>query len=156
MKLAPSSTDPVVPWVLLDLPTADGATMHLCDYASAGANGTRYRSWLKTTAASADRKDPAPVAADGAFVKAALRGDARPEHGRLRKVVGATPAPGRNGRPATALRLDGQSGLLVYALPLEVSGDFTIAVRVRINAPVKNRLARFSARGLRRWTIRCD
>jgi hypothetical protein len=44
------------PWLLLDLPTDAGQTLRLCDFASAGAAGTRYRSWL-------DAKDcpPPPV-----------------------------------------------------------------------------------------------
>jgi hypothetical protein len=37
------------PWVLLKLPTVDGTSLTLCDFATAGANGTRYRSWLATT-----------------------------------------------------------------------------------------------------------
>ena len=34
------------PWLLLDLPSAPGTTLRLVDFASAGAAGTRYRSWL--------------------------------------------------------------------------------------------------------------
>lgn len=33
------------PWVVVDVPVADG-NLRLCDFASAGMNGTRYRSWL--------------------------------------------------------------------------------------------------------------
>jgi DUF1680 family protein len=36
-----------VPWLLVDVPTTDGQTLRLCDYASAGATGTSYNSWLK-------------------------------------------------------------------------------------------------------------
>jgi DUF1680 family protein len=56
------------PWLLLDLPTA-GPPIRLCDYASAGAAGTRYRSWL----AAADCPPPPPVPsypADGAAIPA--------------------------------------------------------------------------------------
>lgn len=35
------------PRLVLDLPTANGPTLHLCDFASAGATGTRYRTWLR-------------------------------------------------------------------------------------------------------------
>ena len=133
-KLVTLSNKTGAPWLLLELPAADGATLRLCDYASAGSSGTRYRSWLKTTLSMTERTDAAPVTADGVFVKAALRGDPRPEHGRLRKAAGATAVAGPNGRPATALRLDGAAGLLVYALPVEFTGDFSLAVRVRINA----------------------
>ncbi|MCL4179909.1 MAG: glycoside hydrolase family 127 protein, partial [Verrucomicrobia bacterium] len=34
------------PWLLLDVPCSEGRTMRLVDFASAGATGTRYRSWL--------------------------------------------------------------------------------------------------------------
>jgi DUF1680 family protein len=34
------------PWVLVDVPGAEGRSLRLCDFASAGATGTRYRSWL--------------------------------------------------------------------------------------------------------------
>ena len=34
------------PWLLVRVPTADGRTMRLCDFASAGGSGTEYRSWL--------------------------------------------------------------------------------------------------------------
>jgi DUF1680 family protein len=37
---------PLAPWILIDLPVAGGPDLRLCDYASAGATGTRYRSWL--------------------------------------------------------------------------------------------------------------
>ena len=55
------------PWLLLDLPEGGGRTLHLCDFASAGATGTRYRSWLPAT-----RTPPAPpvtqVPADSASI----------------------------------------------------------------------------------------
>ncbi len=34
------------PWVVLDVPCTDGRKMRLVDFASAGARGTHYRSWL--------------------------------------------------------------------------------------------------------------
>lgn len=43
---AASARTAPAPWLLLDLPTSGGRTLRLCDYAAAGANGTRYRSWL--------------------------------------------------------------------------------------------------------------
>lgn len=33
--------------LLVDLPADRGQTLRLCDFASAGATGTRYRSWLE-------------------------------------------------------------------------------------------------------------
>ncbi len=44
------------PWVLVDVPAAEGKSLLLCDFASAGAAGTRYRSWL-----AAQNPPPAPV-----------------------------------------------------------------------------------------------
>lgn len=43
---SPQGQDPLGPWLLLDLPTAASNSLRVCDYASAGARGTRYRSWL--------------------------------------------------------------------------------------------------------------
>ena len=34
------------PWLLLRLPAADGTALNLCDFATAGAGGTPYASWL--------------------------------------------------------------------------------------------------------------
>ena len=34
------------PWLLLEAVTDDGQPARLCDFASAGATGTLYRSWL--------------------------------------------------------------------------------------------------------------
>ena len=45
-KILAPQNGPLHPWMLLDLPAADGKSIRLCDYASAGATGTRYRSWL--------------------------------------------------------------------------------------------------------------
>ena len=45
-KISPQKNGPLRPWLLVDLPSTDGKNIRLCDYASAGATGTRYRSWL--------------------------------------------------------------------------------------------------------------
>ena len=37
------------PWLVADLTAADNRTVRLCDFASAGSAGTRYRSWLPAT-----------------------------------------------------------------------------------------------------------
>lgn len=53
-----------VPWLLLEAPTEGGDRLILSDYANAGSQGTRYRSWL----AAADPPPPPPIArrpADG-------------------------------------------------------------------------------------------
>lgn len=41
---APAGSDA---WILVDLPTEDGRTIRLCDFANAGADGSAYRSWLR-------------------------------------------------------------------------------------------------------------
>lgn len=42
-------TNWTAPWVLYTFEARDGQTVNLCDFASAGATGTPYRSWLKVT-----------------------------------------------------------------------------------------------------------
>ncbi len=42
------------PWMVVEVPAISGGTVRLVDFASAGARGTRYRSWLPA--------QPAPVA----------------------------------------------------------------------------------------------
>ncbi len=44
--LEPIPPEPLSPWILLKLPGSGGKDVRLCDFASAGARGTRYRSWL--------------------------------------------------------------------------------------------------------------
>jgi DUF1680 family protein len=61
---------PWPPWLWLELSAvAGGPALRLCDFASAGATGTRYRSWLPAT-----NSPPAPVVtqvpADGAAISA--------------------------------------------------------------------------------------
>ena len=34
------------PWLFVDVPTGDGERLRLCDFATAGAGGSRYKSWL--------------------------------------------------------------------------------------------------------------
>ena len=43
------------PWMLWELPAADGRKLRLCDYASAGAAGRAYKSWLKVRGAPSAR-----------------------------------------------------------------------------------------------------
>ena len=68
-QVVPSDeNNPVLrPWLLVELRASDGRQLRLCDFASAGAAGTRYRSWLQATHAP----PPPPVTrspADGATV----------------------------------------------------------------------------------------
>ena len=50
-----SNRNSLQPWILVELPTNDGRRVNLCDFASAGASGTRYVSWLPVN-------DPPPAA----------------------------------------------------------------------------------------------
>lgn len=43
----PGEADPLQPWILLDAPAQGEKRVRLVDFASAGARGTRYRTWLR-------------------------------------------------------------------------------------------------------------
>jgi hypothetical protein len=58
-KLEPVTADPLSPRLLATIKAANGQEVKLCDFASAGATGTRYRSWL-----SAVNIPPPPVLLD--------------------------------------------------------------------------------------------
>ncbi len=47
-----SAAERFAPIVLCELPAADGTLLRLCDFASAGAYGTEYRTWLPVRSAS--------------------------------------------------------------------------------------------------------
>lgn len=44
-----SAPDSPWPWVMVDAPGVTSSLVRLCDFATAGASGTRYRSWLNAT-----------------------------------------------------------------------------------------------------------
>ncbi len=54
--------DFLAPWLLARVPTADGESIVLCDFASAGATGTTYRSWLP-----ASGMEPAAFSREGSI-----------------------------------------------------------------------------------------
>ena len=57
------------PWLFVDVPTGDGKSLRLCDFATAGAGGSRYVSWLRADGLVPPLPVPAePV--DGARVPA--------------------------------------------------------------------------------------
>ncbi|MEK7685494.1 MAG: beta-L-arabinofuranosidase domain-containing protein [Verrucomicrobiota bacterium] len=238
------------PWLLVDLIAAGNRPLRLCDFASAGAAGTRYRSWLaaadgppppvvsrvpldrasiplgkswfkwtgppRTNAfvleyrlaiadsadfarpaleikgmtrnrvliEEADKRrlsagrwyywrvtalnrqgatesvrppsrfqiDPAQAPAaddlsegiqpgpDGVLVRAALRGEAQPDFGRLKKASSFKPAPGPNSQLNQAVELDGKSEMLVYALGEFPEEDYSMSVWVRITSLPENHL----------------
>ncbi|MCX6909717.1 MAG: glycoside hydrolase family 127 protein [Verrucomicrobia bacterium] len=111
---------PRAPWLLLELPTAKGP-LRLRDFASAGASGTRYRSWLRVAG------HEAPVGPDALVVSASLKGDAKPQFGQLLNATGfVATADGK------AISLNGRDGMIIYGLPENFGADFTVAVRVRV------------------------
>jgi DUF1680 family protein len=42
----PTEPDLLGPWLVLELPATEGRTVRVCDFASAGAKGSHYVSWL--------------------------------------------------------------------------------------------------------------
>ncbi|MBN1443162.1 MAG: LamG domain-containing protein, partial [Planctomycetes bacterium] len=52
---AGSAGEVLAPWLLVDLEGADGRRLRLCDFATAGCLGTRYRSWLPAVGAPPPR-----------------------------------------------------------------------------------------------------
>ena len=235
-KISTPPNGPLRSWLLVDLPAADGKKIRLCDYASAGATGTRYRSWLPTTQPlppppiprlPADgtsigsepitfrwSTQPGPLLTDytltvfavgkeatplvklenltspeavvdfsqkltepaslrwrveahgpggisenhgpssrlnfdpvvqavnesgGVILRAPLQTDAIPEAGHLERATAFTATE-------AGLQLDGLSQMLVYSAPDTFRGDFTVAVRVRVDElPIKRPAQIFSA-----------
>jgi DUF1680 family protein len=90
--LSPSSGQPLqpTPWLILELPGEHGSSVRLTDFASAGAAGTQYRSWLPT-----QRPPPSP-----AFTQ-------RPRDGEhLRPQLTLFQWRGARGRPDLSYRLE--------------------------------------------------
>ena len=110
------------PWLLVEVPASKG-TLRLRDFASAGASGTRYRSWLSIAGADV------PTGPDGLIVSARLHGDPKPQFGQF---LGS--APSTTSEDGKALSLNGKDEKLVYALPETLGPDFSAAMRVRIRA----------------------
>jgi hypothetical protein len=78
--------------------------------------------------------------ATGILVRAPLRGDAVPSHGLLQDLRGAEPAPGPSGDPGTALRLDGETGRVRYAIPWFPDRDYSVAIRVSLRSFPRGRI----------------
>lgn len=97
------------PWLLVSVPGAGGRSVRLCDFASAGSAGTRYRSWL-----AADRLRPPPPApltpADGAVVApGAIRFRWRPPSPLAPRQHAVILSPSPDGNPV-ALRFGQAAG----------------------------------------------
>jgi hypothetical protein len=240
------NTSVTAPWLLMDVPAANGRTVRLSDFATAGVTGRRYRSWLPVSApqppppitrspadgaiigqgsstfrwtskpgpllrdyqviivrdpdgrdlltecgpvteprfvlddaaksrlpvrrplwwkvvargphgSTASQSplahfvfDPAATAEpaheellpgpDALAVHVPLQGDAQPRYGRLERSPGFESAPGPDGAPDGAIRLNGRDQMLVYALPEELGEDYSASVWVRVNALPEGRI----------------
>jgi len=75
----------------------------------------------------------------GLLVRADLAGEARPQFGRLLRAQGVKPAAGPQGKANSAVELDGQKGMIVYAVGEFPPRDYTLAVWATWEAP-KDRL----------------
>ena len=64
----------------------------------------------------------------GIVVAAALAGDPKPSYGKLLRSRGFQPAPGIDGKPGGAIQLDGQTGMLVYALRAFPSAEYSVGL----------------------------
>jgi hypothetical protein len=70
---------------------------------------------------------------DGVLVSADLAGNAKPSFGKLIRAGGIQAAAGIDGKPGTAVQLDGKSGLLVYALKAFPTYEYTVSVWMAYN-----------------------
>ncbi|MCL4192046.1 MAG: glycoside hydrolase family 127 protein [Thermoguttaceae bacterium] len=83
---------------------------------------------------------------DAMLVAATLAGNVEPSYGTLEDARGWKPAPGPNGATATAIELDGQSGMIRYRLSAFPDEDYTVAVRVCVSPVQSDRFGQiFSA-----------
>lgn len=151
--------DPPPPLLLLAVPAEGGRSVALSDFASAGAAGTRYRTWLPGVRIPPPvplPDDAPPPRDDGLVLAAELRGKPDPLHGRLLDAEGWSPAEGpphaggppRAGGPpgdaASAVALE--KGRLRYALPWIPWDSYSAVVRVKVRAFPEGRIAQvFSA-----------
>jgi hypothetical protein len=91
-----------------------------------------------------------PRSSDGMILAAPLRGDVKPEYGKLLEAAGWKPAVGPDGQPGGAVELDGKSGRLKFDLSALAEADFdnyTAAVWLSVTSlPADSRLGQvFSA-----------
>ncbi len=134
----------ISPIVLFDVKAVDGRTVRLCDFATAGAYGNEYRSWLPAAngTTSNDWLTYAPVHPkdekfttdpDGRLVASALDGSGEPSRGKLQTAVNIKPASDRRGRADGAVEFNGKDAKLQY----EIAGfprEFTVCAWVYVKA----------------------
>ena len=140
LKLTPvTAADRFPPTVLFDLAAADGSLVRLCDYATAGAHGTHYRSWLPAVNGqptdSLFQKDCLTLAEgeERVIIDAPLDGKGETKRGCLVDARQLAPAPDRANRASGAAEFDGRSSRLRYELPCFPDDGYTICVWVYVN-----------------------
>jgi len=131
-RLAPF--DAFEPIVLCEVAGKDGRPMRLCDFATAGAHGNAYRTWLEAGNHATPPRwlkyaplRPESSAVAGATVIADdLRGKPEPSTGRLLSAIKVVPAPGRDETADTAVAFNGRDARVQYELG-SLWGEFTVA-----------------------------
>ena len=71
-------------------------------------------------------------ASDGLFTGVSLQGDVRVEYGRLVEARGWKPCIGPRGNPGGAVELDGQQGMITFAIEEFPERDYTVSIWVRV------------------------
>lgn len=93
-----------------------------------------------------DLSDGNPEGPGGVLVKAALRGDPKPEFGLLKRASDFQPAAGPKAQPGQAVALNGNGQMLVYAIEEFPDENYSMAAWVRVtNFPEKRLGQIFSA-----------
>ncbi len=124
--------NPFSHWLEVTLKSGE-RTVKLCDFATAGALGVHYRSWLKNSDAQVARGP------NGVLVEASLKESAGAQFGKLEKGK-ATALKDRAG-----VEVDG-SDMIIYGLEEIPDEDYSVSVWVNVLEAPSNRLAQiFSA-----------
>ena len=85
-------------------------------------------------------------ASDGLFTGVSLQGDVRAEYGRLVEARGWKPCAGPRGNSGGAVELDGQQGVIKFAIEEFPERDYTVSIWVRVTEFPGTRLGQiFSA-----------
>ncbi len=139
-SLQPSESEKrwLAPWLLVELKTS-GGSLRLCDFASAGNSGTRYRTWLKV------KRTVSQLTQDGLAIADDLAGSANPKPGQwLRGEI--TAAAEKNGQPGTAVQCDGEKQRLIYQWPDELGENYSLTLWARLDRQPEGRMGQlFSA-----------
>lgn len=137
----PADTFP--PVVLVEVEAGQAGPVRLCDFATAGAFGNEYRSWLpaKNGRPVTEWLALAPVYPkasfatdpDGVLIASPLEGNGQPSRGTLQQAVNVTPAADRHGRAGGAVAFNGTDAKLQYELE-GFPAEFTVCAWVQVKA----------------------